>query len=130
MIFSTETNLTFEILAVVMTVACIVLGARFFFFGGSVLKEWGLEQSTGALILFRRMGLMYLGLALIFFLGRTTASSDIRSAVCLVMGGTAILLAGLGLSEFLARRVSAGIFRSVVAEAVLGAAFFWVWWAG
>ena len=122
--------MTFEILALVMTIACIVLGARFIFFGGSVLKEWGLESTTGALILFRRMGLMYLSLALMFFLGRTAGPSEIRSAVCLVMGGTAILLAGLGLYEFLARRVSAGILRSAIAEAVLGAAFIWVWWVG
>ena len=122
--------MTFEILALVMTVACVVLGGRFFLFGGSVLKEWGLETTAGALILFRRMGLMYLGLALIFFLGRTAGPSEIRSAVCLVMGGTAVLLAGLGLAEFLTRRVSAGILRSAVAEAVLGAAFIWVWWAG
>ncbi|WP_152599653.1 hypothetical protein [Hoeflea sp. BAL378] len=122
--------LTFGILALVMTVACAVLGARFIFFGGSVLKEWGLEPSTGALILFRRMGLMYLGLALMFFLGRTAAASEIRSALCLVMGGTSMLLACLGLSEFLARRASAGIFRSVVAEAVLGSAFVWMGWVG
>ena len=122
--------MTFGILALVMTFACCALGIRFVFFGGSVLKEWGLESTAGALILFRRMGLMYLGLALMFFLGRTAAPSEIRSAVCLVIGGTALLLAGLGLFEFLARRVSAGIFRSVIAEAVLGAAFIWVWWAG
>lgn len=122
--------MTFGILALVMTVACCALGIRFIFFGGSVLKEWGLESTAGALILFRRMGLMYLGLALIFFLGRTAGPSEIRSMVCLIMGGTAIVLAGLGWFEFLARRVSAGIFRSVIAEAVLGAAFIWVWWAG
>ena len=122
--------MTFGILALVMTFACCALGIRFVFFGGSVLKEWGLESTAGALILFRRMGLMYLGLALIFFLGRTAGPSEIRSAVCLVIGGTALLLAGLGVFEFLARRVSAGIFRSVIAEAVLGAAFIWVWWAG
>ncbi|MBW8636335.1 hypothetical protein K1W69_03965 [Hoeflea sp. WL0058] len=122
--------MTFEILALVMTVACIVLAVRFIFFGGSVLKEWGLESTTGALILFRRIGLMYLGLALMFFLGRTAGPSEIRSAVCLVMSGTAVLLAGLGLNEWLARRVSAGILRSAIAEAVLGAAFVWVWWGG
>ena len=122
--------MTFEILALVMTVACIVLGARFIVFGGSVLKEWGLEITPGALIVFRRMGLMYLALAVMFFLRRTAGPSDIRSAVCLVMGGTAILLAGLGLFEFLARCASAGIFRSVVAEAVLGAVFIWVWLVG
>jgi hypothetical protein len=113
-----------------MTVACTALGARFAFAGRSVLSEWGLESTTGALLLFRRIGAMYLGLALMFFLGRTAGPSEIRSAVCLVMGGTAILLACLGLSEFLARRVSAGIFRSVFAEAVLGAGFIWVWWIG
>ena len=113
-----------------MTLACVVLGVRFIFFGGGVLKEWGLEQSTGALILFRRMGLMYLGLALMFFLGRTAGPSDIRTAAYLVLGGTAILLAGLGVFEFLARRVRGGIFRSVAAEAVLGAGFIWVWWFG
>tara|TARA_B100001778_G_scaffold314018_1_gene298923 strand:- start:1363 stop:1731 length:369 start_codon:yes stop_codon:yes gene_type:complete len=122
--------LTFEILALVMTIACCALGIRFLVFGGGVLREWGLESTAGALILFRRMGLMYLGLALIFFLGRTAGPSEIRSAACLVIGGTAIMLAGLGVFEFLARRVSAGIFRSVIAEAMLGAAFIWVWWAG
>lgn len=122
--------MTFQILALVMTVACVVLAARFILFGAGVLREWGLESTTGALILFRRMGLMYLGLALMFFLGRTAGPSEIRSAVCLVMGGTALLLASLGLYELLARRVSAGILRSAIAEAVLGAAFIWVWWAG
>jgi hypothetical protein len=50
--------------------------------------------------------------------------------VCLVTGGAIALLACLGLFEFLARRVSAGVFRSVVAEAVLAAGFVWVWWGG
>lgn len=122
--------MSFEILALVMTVACLVLAVRFFLFGGGVLREWGLESTTGALILLRRMSLMYLGLALMFFLGRTAGPSEIRSAVCLVMGGTAMLLAGLGLCEFQTRRVGTGIFRSAVAEAVLGAAFIWVWLAG
>ena len=53
-----------------------------------------------------------------------------RSAVCLVAGGAIALLACLGLFEFLARRVSAGVFRSVVAEAALAAGFVWVWWGG
>jgi len=95
-----------------------------------VLKEWGVEKTAGALILFRRIGAIYFGLALMFFLGRTAALSEIRSALCLVMGGTIGLLACLGLFEFLARRVGSGIFRAVVAEAAVGAGFIWVWWSG
>ena len=95
-----------------------------------MLKEWGVEVTAGSLILFRRIGAIYLGLALMFFIGRTAAPSDLRSAVCLVTGGAIALLACLGLFEFLARRVSAGVFRSVAAEAALAVGFVWVWWGG
>ena len=122
--------MTFQIMALIMTCAGCLLGLRFIFAGGSVLKEWGVEATAGSLILFRRIGAIYLALALMFFLGRAVAPSDMRSAVCLVMGGAIALLSGLGLFEFLARRVSAGVFRSVVGEAVLAAGFVWVWWVG
>ena len=122
--------MTFQILAYIMTGAACLLGLRFTFAGGGVLKEWGIEESAGALILFRRLGVIYLGLALMFFLGRNAGPSDFRSAVCLVMGGTVAILASLGLFEFLAKRASAGIFRSVAGEAVLAAAFLWLWWVG
>jgi hypothetical protein len=122
--------MTFQVIALVMTCAGCLLGVRFIFAGGSVLKEWGIEATAGSLILFRRIGAIYLGLALIFFLGRAAAPSDLRSAVCLVTGGAIALLACLGLFEFLARRVGAGVFRSIVAEAVLAAGFIWVWWGG
>jgi hypothetical protein len=122
--------MTFQIMALLMTCAGCFLGLRFIFAGGSVLKEWGVEATAGSLILFRRIGAMYLALALMFFLGRAAAASDLRSAVCLVMGGAIALLAGLGLFEYLARRVGAGVFRSVVGEAVLAAGFVWVWWGG
>ena len=122
--------MSFFVMALIMTFAACLLGLRFIFAGGSVLKEWGIEPTAGALVVSRRIGVMYLGLALMFFLGRTAAPSDLRSAVCLVMAGTIALLASLGVFEFGARRATAGIFRSVVAEAVLAAAFVWVWWGG
>ena len=122
--------MTFHIMAYIMTGAACLLGLRFIFAGGGVLKEWGLEATAGALILFRRLGVIYLGLALMFFLGRNAAPSGFRSAVCLVMAGAVAVLAGLGLFEFLARRASAGIFRSVAGEAVLAAAFVWLWLGG
>jgi hypothetical protein len=122
--------MTFQIMALVMALGGCLLGVRFIFAGGSVLKEWGMEETAGALVLFRRIGAIYLGLALMFLLGRAAAPSDIRSAVCLVTGGAIALLACLGLFEFLARRASAGIFRSVAGEVVLAAGFIWMWWDG
>ncbi|KYF86242.1 hypothetical protein BE17_14035 [Sorangium cellulosum] len=122
--------MTFKVMAFVMTFAGCLLGLRFLFAGGSVLQEWGIEVTAGSLIVARRIGAIYLGVALMFFLGRAAAPSELRSAVCLVTGGASALLACLGFFEFMSQRVSAGIFRSVVAEAVLAAGFVWVWWSG
>jgi hypothetical protein len=122
--------MSFRVMALVMTCAGLLLGLRFIFAAGSVLHEWGIEATTGSLVVSRRIGAIYLGLAVMFFVGRSAAPSELRSAVCLVAGGAIALLAGLGLCEFLARRVSAGIFRSVVGEALLAAGFVWVWWRG
>jgi hypothetical protein len=122
--------MTFQTLAFVMTFACSVLGLRFIFAGASILAQWGLDPSAGALVMCRRIGALYLGLALIFFLGRAAVASDLRSAVCLGLGGASVLLAGLGVFEWWAGRVSRGIVVPAVVEAVLGACFVWVWWAG
>jgi hypothetical protein len=123
-------TLTFQALSIVMAGAGCLLGLRFFFAGGAVLKEWGLETTVASNVVSRRIGAIYLSLALMYFLGRSAAPSELRSAVCLVSGGAIALLACLGLLDFLGRRASIGVFRSVIAEAVLAAGFLWVWWVG
>ena len=122
--------MTFQLMALIVTAAGCLLGLRFIFAGGSVLKEWRIEATAGSLVVFRRIGAIYLAVALMFFLGRAAGPSDLRSAVCLVAGGAIALLACLGLFEFLTRRVSTGMFISVIAEAVLAANFVWVWCGG
>jgi hypothetical protein len=122
--------MTFQVMALIVTCAGCLLGLRFIFAGGSVLKEWGIEATAGSLYsispdwrdlsrprpdVLPRTGGCPLGSPL---------------CVCLVTGGAIALLACLGLFDFLARRVSAGVFRSVVGEAVLAAGFVWVWWGG
>ena len=122
--------MTFKIMAYVMTIGGCVLGLRFIFAGASVLKEWGIEATDGPLVICRRIGALYLGLALMFFLGRAAGPSDLRSAVCLGMGGTSALLAGLGLFERSAGRVGSGIVVPAIVETVLAAGFAWAWWGG
>jgi hypothetical protein len=122
--------MTFKIMAYAMTLGGSVLGIRFIFAGASLLKEWGLEVTDGPLVICRRLGAVYLGLALMFFLGRTAAPSDLRSAVCLGVGGASALLAGLGLFELWAGRVTSGIVVPAIVEIVLAAGFVWAWWGG
>ena len=122
--------MTFKIMAFVTAFGGCLLGLRFIFAGASVLKEWGIEATDGPLVICRRIGALYLGLALMFFLGRTAAPSDLRSAVCLGVGGAIALLACLGLFEFWAGRVRSGIIVPAIVEAVLAAGFAWAWWGG
>lgn len=117
-------------MAWLMTFAGAVLGLRFIFAGASVLREWSIEIAEGPLVICRRLGAVYLGLALLFFLGRNAGPSDLRSAVCVGLGATSALLAGLGIFERLAGRVSSGIVVPAIVEAALAACFAWTWWTG
>jgi hypothetical protein len=122
--------MTFHIMAYVMTVAASILGLRFICGGAGMLREWGIEVTAGALILFRRLGVVYLALAIIFFLARNAVPSDFRSAACLVMAVAIAVLGVMGLFEYMARRAGKGILLAAVAEWVLAAAFVWLWWGG
>jgi hypothetical protein len=122
--------MTFKIMAYVTTIAGCVLGLRFIVAGASVLREWGIEASAGPLVMGRRLGALYLGLAVMFFLGRSAAPSDLRSAVCVGMSAAMALLAGLGVFERWAGRVSSGIVVPAIVEAVFAAGFAWAWWEG
>ena len=122
--------MTFKMMALVTTFVGGILGLRFIFAGASILEQWGIEASAGSLVMSRRLGALYLGLALMFFLGRTAAPSDLRSAVCLGMGGAIALLACLGLFELRAGRVGSGIIVPAVVEWALAAGFAWVGWRG
>ncbi|MFT3772606.1 MAG: hypothetical protein QM820_45020 [Minicystis sp.] len=122
--------MTFKIMAYVMTIGGSILGLRFIFAGASLLKEWNIEVTDGPLVICRRLGALYLGLALMFFLGRAAPPSDLRSAVCLGVGGGSAMLACLGLFELSAGRVGSGIIVPAIVEVVLAAGFAWAWWAG
>lgn len=122
--------MTYKIMSYVMVIGGCLLGLRFLFAGASVLKQWGIEATDGPLIMGRRIGALYLGLALMFLLGRTAAPSDLRSAVCLGMSVASALLAGLGLYERRAGRVSSGIVVPAIIEEIFAAGFGWAWWEG
>lgn len=118
---------TFEMMAYVIAVAGVGLGVRFIFFGSSVLKEWDLDATDGALLMCRRYGLLYLGLALMFLLGRNAPPSDLRSAICIGIGVGSALLGGNGIWEFRTGRASKGIIGPAVVEAVVAAGFAWAY---
>jgi len=113
----------FTTAAVATSIVALLLGLGWLFAGGLVLKRWGLVANPLGLLLGRRLGAAYCGIALMLFLGRSAPPSELRSAVCIAMLVVLSLLAILGIIEFKAKRAGKGILVSVVIEVLLAAGF-------
>lgn len=92
---------------------------------GSVSDGGGSRQihCRRGLLVGRRLGAVYLGIAIMLFLARSTPPSDLRSTVSTAMLVALALLALLGLIEFKAKRAGIAILVSVVLEVLLAASF-------
>jgi hypothetical protein len=115
--------MSFTIVAVATAVAGLLLGLGWLFAGRVMLKRWDLDATPLGLLVGRRLGAAYVGIAIMLFLGRSAPPSDLRSAVSIAMIVALSLLAILGLIEFKARRAGRAILVSVVVEVLLAAGF-------
>jgi len=111
--------MNFKNIAVVTAFIAFVLGIGYLFFGSLIIGRWQIEPTNSVLLLGRRMGSLYLGLSIIFFLLRSLAMSIARTALIIGAAVTLSLLALLGLYEYSVGSVGSGILVSVVIEAIL-----------
>lgn len=118
--------MNFTIVATATAIAGIVLGIGWLFAGRLLHKRWSMEATEQSLLVGRRLGAAYLGIAALLWLGRSAAPSELRTAICVGMLLALLILAFLGALEFKLRRVGPGILVSVVLEVVLAAGFGWV----
>lgn len=118
--------MTFTIVSTIAAVATILLGIGFLFSSSFMLDQWGLTHGPPTVFLSRRIGAIYLGLAVMFIVGRNAPPSRLRDAICIGLAIALALLALTGIIERTAKRVSAGIAVSIVVEFFLAASFAWV----
>jgi hypothetical protein len=111
--------MSFHALAIVTCMAALLLGTGWLFAGRLMLQRWRIEQSRGAMLVGRRIGAVYLGVALLCFLVRSTTSVELITSVSLFAVLVNALLAGLGLYEYRARRAGPAILISVAFELLL-----------
>ena len=116
----------FRAVAVTTAVVTLVLGVGYLFAGSLMVGRWRIESTTSVLLLGRRIGALYVGLAVIFFLARSTALSAARTALCAGAAVTCSLLALLGVYEFSVGHAGPGILVSVALEALLALAYIWI----
>ncbi len=115
--------MNFRTIAVITAVIGFALGAAYLLAGNLVVARWQIEPTDGTLLLGRRIGALYLGLALMYFLARSAPVSVARTALS---AGTALalaVLALLGIYEFAAGRVGPGILVSAGLEFLLAFAY-------
>jgi hypothetical protein len=118
--------MSFHTLSVVTCIAALLLATGWLTAGNLMLKRWRIEPTVGALLIGRRIGAVYLGVALLCFLVRSTASPELITSVSLFAALTNALLAGLGLYEYRAGRAGPAILVSVAVEVFLLLGFGWV----
>jgi hypothetical protein len=117
---------TFHTLALVTSIAALLLGAGWLAAGRLMLQRWRIEPSVGALLVGRRIGVIYLGVALLFFLVRSTESPELITIVSTFAALANVLLASLGVYEYHARRAGPAILVSVAFELLLVLGFGWL----
>jgi hypothetical protein len=115
--------MNFKTTAIITAVVSFLLGAGYLVLGEVVIGRWQIPISDSVLLMGRRIGALYLGLSLIYFLARSAPVSVARTALS---AGTALalsILVLLGIYELTAGRVGAGILSSVAIEALLAFAY-------
>ena len=111
--------MSFKNISIVTAIIAFLLGIGYLFFGSLVIGRWQIEPTNSILLLGRRMGSLYLGLSIIFFLSRSLTLSTTRTALSIGAAVTLSLLALLGIYEYSLGRVGSGILISVVIESLL-----------
>lgn len=115
--------MSFNFVVTIASIAGTVLGVGWIFAGTLFFKRWGIQAHPDGLLIGRRLGAVYLGTAIMLFLGRTAPPSDLRTALCVGMMFSMVVLAVLGVIEFKARRANAAILISTTIEVFLTAGF-------
>lgn len=110
-------------MATATAIIAFVLGLGYIFVGHLVVGRWNVDATDGVLLLGRRMGAVYLGLAVMFFSTRGLGPSRARTALSLGAAVALSLLALLGLYEFTTGHAAFGILVSSIFEALLAAGF-------
>ncbi|MDD5565096.1 MAG: hypothetical protein PHQ91_15390 [Thermoanaerobaculaceae bacterium] len=111
--------MSFRTTAVITAVVTLVLGAGYLFAGTLLVGRWQIEPTESVLLFGRRIGALYLGLSVIFFLARSAPVSAARTALATGTATACSLLAFLGVYEFSAGRVRAATLASAVVEGFL-----------
>lgn len=113
--------MNFRVMAWLFSVAAAILAVMFIFNPQTLLHSWNLDAPATTQFMARRLGVVYLGIAVMFFLGRSAPPSPLRNAVCIGIAIVLVLLPVMSLIGLQQGLVGKSIIGSIIIELVLAA---------
>ncbi|WP_200884318.1 hypothetical protein [Dickeya undicola] len=119
----TALSLRFRPLAILSALLFFVIAVAWISVPDLMLASWGVDSSRSAELVSRRSAALYAGVGVMLFLTRNVAPSPARSSLMKGVVVTCMILATLGIGEFVAGHANSGILLAAVLEVVLALAF-------
>ena len=110
-------------IAKVVSGICVLLAVTWLLASQFILRLWEIGDPEPALVVARRGGALFLGLAAMLFLARDAENSPARRAISVGLCVACATLAALGLGEWGAGHAGIGIGPAIVAEILLAVSF-------
>lgn len=108
------------------SIACSLFAA-FLLFPEFPFSLFGIEQSSSALFVGRRMAMLFLALAILLWVGRNAEHSESRQAISISIAISMCALEGLGVFEFQQGLAGPGILLAVMTELAIAFLYLKVW---
>ena len=116
-------SLSFRTLAVFTALLCFALALVWGLRPELLLWMWNVEYSSATGLVCRRNAALFLAIGIMFYRARHAGPSDVRRAMTTGFIAGCLVLAGLGLIEWINGNAGPGILLAVATETVLGLAF-------
>ncbi|MGA9704956.1 hypothetical protein [Pseudomonas sp.] len=116
-------QLSFRALATLTALLCFALALAWGLRPELLLRWWSVEYSNATGLVSRRNAALFLGIGVMFYRARHARPSDTRRAMTAGFSIGCLVLAVLGLGEWINGNAGPGILLAVTTETVLGLAF-------
>jgi len=119
----------FKTISVITSLIALILCVVLLLIPEFIFWLFSIEEYSSAFFIGRRAAMLFLGIAVITWMGRNAEHSESRQSICIGLSVSMFALALLGTIEYLRGYAGIGISLAVIIELVLAVLFFRVWFS-
>lgn len=117
----------FKPLSIFTAMLSLILCLSLLFLPEPIFFIFQIAEADSAFFIARRAAMLFLGIAVLCWLGKDALNSPSRQSVCIGLAVAMLGLASLGTFEYLQSNAGAGIGLAVITEAIIGIAYLRIW---